>query len=256
VFTDYENKITQYNLIKKIGTIVPYGDNSYAVALQDGIYHWFPKNNQLRLIANPEKNIKGNRYNDGKVDINGRLWVGSMSMSMKPNKGALYKLESTGKYKKMIDSVSVSNGIVWNSLNTNMYYIDSPTRKIIEYTINSKTGTISNPKVAIQIPDSLGFPDGMTIDSDDHLWIALWNGYAVTEWNPISGQLLSIVNVPAKNVTSCAFGGSNLDTLYITTARSGMSANELIDFPQSGSVFCCPVGSTGVKTNYFGKINQ
>lgn len=140
-------------------------------------------------------------------------------------------------WKKMIDDVTISNGIVWSQDKTRMYYIDTPTQKVMAYDYDNETGKISNPEVAVNIPDGLGYPDGSTMDSEGMLWIAMWGGQAVTRWNPETGKLLERITIPALNVTSCAFGGRNLETLFITTARAGMSEEQISRFPESGGLF-------------------
>jgi sugar lactone lactonase YvrE len=151
----------------------------------------------------------------------------------------------------MIENVSVSNGIAWSPDSAKMYYIDTPTHEVKEYDYNNVSGEISSPKVAIEISPDLGYPDGMTIDEEGNLWIALWGGSAVGCWNPKTGKLVRKIEVPAKNVTSCAFGDDDLGTLYITTARTGTTDEELKKYPNAGGVFKTVPGVKGVKANYF-----
>jgi len=120
-----------------------------------------------------------------------------------------------------------------------------------DYDLNA--GTISNERVAVTVPETLGFPDGMAIDENDQLWVGLWNGNAVAHFDPLTGKLISKIEVPAHNVTACAFGGENLDTLYITTARIDMTAEELIKYPDAGSVFMAVPGVKGVQSTFFGE---
>jgi len=115
----------------------------------------------------------------------------------------------------------------------------------------SKTSTISNERIAVVIPESLGFGDGMTIDSEDKLWVGLWNGNAVGRFDPLTGKLLRKIEVPAHNVTSCSFGGKNFDTLYITTSSLDMNEEETKKYPLAGYVFEVHPGVEGVAGNYF-----
>jgi sugar lactone lactonase YvrE len=132
-----------------------------------------------------------------------------------------------------------------------MYYIDTPTRAVTAYDFNSQTGDISNPSTVIEIPKELGAPDGMTIDSEGMLWVALWGGFGVVRIDPESGSILSKVDVPAPQVTSCTFGGDSLDTLYITTARVGMHEDKLAEFPSSGNIFAVNPGVNGLPVTPF-----
>ena len=234
-----------------IGTVVPADSGKMMVALENGFYQLDPQSGSKMLIANPEENIPGNRFNDGKCDPAGRFWAGTMSTEGKQQAGALYLLDADGSVHKMIENVSTSNGIVWSLDATRMYYIDTPTRKVMAWNYNNTTGEISNPKTAIEVPQELGYPDGMTIDADGNVWIALWGGAAVACWNPETGELLRTIDVPAKNVTSCAFGDDDLGTLYITTARQGTSEEELEQFPHAGGVFKIRPGVKGVEAFFF-----
>jgi sugar lactone lactonase YvrE len=244
------NESKTYNMGSRIGTVVPVQSGGVLVALEKGIYKMGLQDTSMQLIAHPERNKTGNRYNDGKCGPAGRFWVGSMSTKGKKKHGALYCLDR-GKIHKKIDSVSISNGIVWSKDKTKMYYIDTPTREVREYNYDDKTGAITYNRVAVRIPDGKGYPDGMAIDSKDNLWIALWAGECVTCWNPENGTLLKEIKVPALNVTSCAFGGKNLDKLFITTARAGMNEEQLEKYPLSGSVFVADPGVKGVESSFY-----
>lgn len=202
-------------------------------------------------MAAPEADIPDNRFNDGKCDPAGRFWAGTMSTVGDKNAGALYRYDADSSIHKMVENVSISNGIVWSLDKTKMYYVDTPTQKVMVYDYNNLTGEISNAKVAVEIPNEMGSPDGMTIDAEGNLWVALWGGFAVTCWNPETGELIQTVKVPAKNVTSCAFGDADLGTLYITTAREGNNGEELEKYPLSGGVFKFRPGVKGVDAFFF-----
>lgn len=234
-----------------IGTVVPSESGNVIVALQNGIYQFNPETGTKKLIVDPEEDIPDNRFNDGKCDPAGRFWAGTMSTTGKKEAGALYRFDGDGSAHKMIENVSISNGIVWSLNFKNMYYIDTPTQKVMGYDYDNETGEISNPKVAIEIPEKMGSPDGMTIDADGNVWIALWGGSAVGCWNPETGELIRTIKVPAKNVTSCAFGDDDLGTLYITTARIGTDDNDLKKYPNAGGVFKIKPGVKGVEVFSF-----
>ncbi|MDD4107397.1 MAG: SMP-30/gluconolactonase/LRE family protein [Prolixibacteraceae bacterium] len=234
-----------------IGTVVPAKSGSVLVALQNGIYMLDPATGSKKLIVDPETEMPDNRFNDGKCDPAGRFWAGTMSLTGKKGAGALYRLDPDSSIHKMVDNVTTSNGIVWSAEGMKMYYIDTPTRKVMSYDYNNATGDISNPEVAVEVPEDMGAPDGMTIDAKGNLWIALWGGSAVGCWNPETGKLIRTISVPAKNVTSCAFGDDDLGTLYITTARQNTSEEELEKFPHAGGVFKIRPGVKGVKAFFF-----
>ncbi|MCU0392822.1 MAG: SMP-30/gluconolactonase/LRE family protein [Thermoflexibacter sp.] len=232
---------------KKVGTVVPTQDGNALVALQDGIYEIDLKTEKKKLLVErPEKNFPNNRFNDGKCDPAGRFWVGTMSMEGKPKVGNLFCFDNEGKIKPIYDSVSISNGIVWSLDSTKMFYIDTPTKEIKEFDYNIQTGEASFKKVAVRIPEGTGYPDGMTIDNEGKLWVAMWEGYGVLRFDPENGELLMKVEVPVARVTSCAFGGEKLDILYITTASIGAKEEELKQYPYTGGLFMIKTGHTGI----------
>lgn len=243
-----------HDLPERIGTVVPtHFNDKVIVALANGIFEFSRKGEKLKLLANPHPNQPQLRMNDGKCDPFGRLWVGSMHLKQTTGAASLYKIDHDGSFEQMIDSVTISNGIVWSLDGSKMYYIDTPTGEVAQYDFDPKTGAISNRKTAIKVPESMGYPDGSTIDSEGMIWIALWNGNCVTRWNPNTGELLQKVEVPAHNITSCAFGGKDLETLFITSSRLDMTEEELEQFPDAGSVFSVKVGVKGIESIPFGK---
>lgn len=239
-----------------VGTVVPAVSGKVLVALQNGIYSLDPKTGTKKFLIDPESNKPTNRFNDGKCDPSGRFWAGTMSTNGEQQAGALYRFDQDTSIHKMIDNVGTSNGIVWSADKTKMYYIDTPTMKVMVYDYDDKTGEITNPAVAVEIPEGIGYPDGMTIDENDNLWVALWGGSAVANFNPETGELLQKIDVPAKNVTSCAFGDEDLGTLYITTARESTSDEDLEKFPNAGGLFKIRPGVKGVKAFFFNDIEE
>lgn len=238
-----------------IGTVVPTESGNVLVALQNGIYSFDIKTGSKKLLVDPEENLLNNRFNDGKCDPAGRFWAGTMSTVGTKKNGALYRLNMDKSIHKMVENVSISNGIVWSIDRTKMYYIDTPTHQVMRYDYDDETGDITNPQVAVEIPADMGWPDGMTIDEKGNLWIALWGGFAVGCWNPETGKLVRTIKVPAKNVTSCAFGDDDLGTLYVTTAREDNSKEELEKYPNSGGVFKTRPGVKGVGAFFFNDNN-
>ncbi|MEM9339131.1 MAG: SMP-30/gluconolactonase/LRE family protein [Bacteroidota bacterium] len=234
-----------------ISTVVPVTDSLCIVALQDGAYFMDTNNGDLTHYVSLDTANTETRLNDGKCDPAGRFWVGSMHMPGKKADGKLYMIEEDGKVAVQMDSVTISNGIVWTKDQKTMYYIDTPTGEISAFDFDRRTGDIGNRRTAVNIPDTLGFPDGMAIDEEDKLWVGLWNGNAVARFDPENGSLMQKIKVPAHNVTACAFGGENLDSLFITSARIGMTPEELEKYPDAGSIFVAVPGVKGVKSDFF-----
>ncbi len=234
-----------------VGTVVPRKAGGVMVALQRGFARLDLNTEMLDFIADPEADKPGNRFNDGKCDPAGRFWAGTMPIEGAEPTGSLYCLHANLTVKKMLSPVTCSNGIAWSLDKKTMYYIDTPRMTVDAFDYDLATGKIANRRTAITIPPGIGSPDGCTLDAEGMLWIAHWGGSRVTRWNPASGQLLDTVPVPATNVTACAFGGPNLDRLYITTARVGLDSAALRQNPREGGLFVAQPGVTGLEACEF-----
>lgn len=235
-----------------IGAAVPEHSGQFILAMQYGLYRYNDETDELIKIIDPEEDKINNRFNDGKCDSRGRFWVGTMDLDGEKDCGSLYRFDVDGKIAKVVSPVSISNGIAWSPDEKFMYFIDTPTNKVSIYHYEESTGNISYHGIAVRFPAELGHPDGMTIDRDGMIWIAHWGGAMVSRWNPHTGKLLETIKIPAKNVTSCTFGGENLDELFITTARNGLSEADLATYPQSGGLFKVKTGVKGLPANYYG----
>ena len=242
-----------WDMGQRIGTVVPDQQGNAIVALQNGIYRLKLTDGSLELLAKAPYDLARFRFNDGKCDPAGRLWVGSMPMDGSQETAALYRMDHDYTLTRMIEGVTISNGIVWTADHSTMYYIDTPTMEVREYAFDVETGEIEFRRVAVTVPQGMGFPDGMTIDEEDKIWIGHWAGSAVYRWDPFTGQLLAKVEVAAKNVTSCDFGGENLGQLFITTASVGMSDEERKQLPHAGGLFITNPEVKGVKSFFFGR---
>ncbi|WP_121663177.1 SMP-30/gluconolactonase/LRE family protein [Metabacillus litoralis] len=242
-----ENKTFTFN--QYVGAAVPAQLGKMLLAMHDGIYRLDLETEDLILVANPETNQPHIRFNDGKCDSSGRFYIGTMALNIEKGKGALYRLDPSGHIHKILSSVTISNGLAWSPDEKFMYYIDTPTGEVTVFSYDKQTGSISSKKTSVVIPNEMGSPDGMTIDSDGMIWVAHWDGSRVTQWNPYTGKQLDEVVVPVKHVTSCTFGGEHLDELYITTARQGLSEEELEKYPLSGGLFKVKTKAKGMKGN-------
>lgn len=240
--------IHNIDLESMVGTVVPSSGEFFAVAAQEtGIFGIREDGTTLKIGDFPGDAVPNVRFNDGKCDPRGRLWVGTMHQQAREGAGKLYMFEGDSLLVKQA-GVTISNGIVWDTGINVMYYIDTPTKSVYAYDYNPGTGEISNRRVVIEIPRDTGSPDGMSIDAEGKLWIAHWGGYGVYRWNPENGELMDKIEVPAPNVTSCAFGGKDLKTLYITTAKAGMSKEQLEKYPLSGSLFVIETDTKGTES--------
>ncbi len=236
-----------------VGTVVPRKQGGLVLAMHHGFYTLDTETASLTFLNDPEADCPNNRFNDGKCDAAGRFWAGTMPMMGSEPAGALYCLHPNGEVRPAIRNVTCSNGLAWSPDQETMYFIDTPTRVVMAYDFDITAGTICNPRVAVRIPEGEGVPDGMTIDEEGMIWVAQWGGYQVSRWNSYTGKRLDVIKIPAAHVTSCTFGGENLDELYITTARSGLDEATLSQQPLAGGLFCVRTDVKGYPACQYGK---
>ena len=203
---------------------------------------------RLPILENPNSRM---RYNDGKVDPQGNFWIGSMHKGFEKESGTLYRVRPNGQVDPMVPNTTISNGMAWNDTGSTFYFIDSPTYRVFSFHSDQTGQMLTERKECIHIPETMGIPDGMCMDAEGMLWIAHWGGGQVSRWNPRKGQLLEKIHVPAQQVTSCCFGGKDLNVLYMTTARGGLTKEQLRSSPLSGGLFSYIPGVSGKKANYF-----
>jgi len=238
---------------KPITAVVPRcKKGGYIAAFSDGIYFLDEDGAMGGLIVNPEHEKAGNRFNDGKCGPAGRFWVGSMDAQGGAGAGALYKIEKNLGYLTMLSGCDISNGIVWNSAADRMYYTDTLSGEISAFDYCQKDGTISNRSVAYKLGAGEGLPDGMTIDSEDMVWAAVWGGGKVIRIDPEKHEKLLEIYLPVPHVSSVAFGGAGLTQLFITSARLGLSKAQIEEYPHSGGLFSVETGIRGTKLHRFG----
>ncbi|MBP1966549.1 SMP-30/gluconolactonase/LRE family protein [Paenibacillus aceris] len=235
-----------------VGAVVCAGNDEVVLATQSGFQSYHLQQRTRTPLVDPEDHLPSNRFNDGKCDGQGRFWAGTMEIIEKEATGSLYVLETDYSYRKVYEGVGVSNGIAWSIDENEMYYIDSMKKLVLAFDFDAEKGEISRPRTLIDFASEQGFPDGMTIDEEGMLWIAHWDGWQVSRWDPRTGVKLDSIAVPAAKVTSCIFGGEGLDTLYITTARKGLEKDQAGDQPYAGGIFAVKPGVKGTKTHTFG----
>ena len=236
-----------------IGAVVICKDGNFLTALKNGFGFVNRENGEVTMVANPESGIIGNRFNDGKCGPDGRFWAGTMSHTDEPEKGSLYVFDTDHSVTKKINNVSISNGMAWSADHKTFYYIDTPTFTVAAYDFDKTAGDISRKRVVINIAKEDGSPDGMTIDSEGMLWIAHWDGWQITRWDPNTGIKLFSFRMPAARITSCAFGGGELEDLYITSASRDLTEDQLAGQPLAGSLFVIKnIGVKGLPAFEFG----
>lgn len=240
-----------WQLGQMVGCIVPITNEKLVCALQDQLLMLNTVSGETKYLAALEADLPDNRANDGKADAAGRLWVGTLHLPGENQHASLYSIDKNLVVKKQLDKLNMSNGLGWSPDNIIMYLIDTPNREVFQFDFSLTDGELSNQQLIFQFDESQGSPDGMCVDAEGMLWIAFYGGNSVRRFDPVTRAQLAEVAVAAENVTCCCFGGKELDTLYITTARQGMSDEQLKKFPDSGSVFSIKPGVKGVKGNRF-----
>lgn len=242
-----------YDIGVPVGAVVPSaGTGDFVMACAAGFARLHPDGG-VQLLAQPESAaVRRMRMNDGKCDPSGAFWAGSMAWDKTEGAGTLYRLGPHGDLRAMRHRVTISNGLAWSADGTQMYFIDTPTQRIDRFDVHPD-GPLTNRTTVVTIDPRDGQPDGMTIDAEDCLWVALWNGWSVRRYSP-AGELLATVEVDAPQVSSCCFGAPGLDTLFITTSQEDMTAGKRERYPNSGRLFCAEVDAAGRPADRYGPV--
>ena len=234
---------------EQIGCLCPRAGGGFVAGLKGGFAFVDLALGTIDRLGGPESDRPGNRVNDGKVDGQGRLWTGTMDDAEVASTGALYRLGLDRRWRTMDDGYVITNGPAFSPDGRTLYHTDTLKRAIYAFDL-AEDGSLSNKRVFIAIPERDGYPDGMTVDAEGCLWVAHFGGWRVTRFDP-AGRPLRMVALPVANVTSCAFGGASLETLYITTATKGLSATEAARQPLAGGLFAVEVGASGLHTSAY-----
>ncbi|MQL65528.1 SMP-30/gluconolactonase/LRE family protein [Streptomyces vinaceus] len=220
-----------------VGAVKPRAGGGLVLNLRDGVGLLDPDDTFRWLHREP---VAGRRGNDAAVAPDGSLLAGTMRYDEAPGGGTLSRVTGDGTATVLLDDATVSNGTGWSPDGRLMYYIDTPTRRIDVLDFGGD-GTIAGRRPLAEIEEGAGFPDGLTVDADGCVWVALWDGGAVRRYTP-SGELDRVIELPVPRVTCCAFGGPGLTDLYVTTARVGLTAPH----PLAGSLLVVPGAGKGV----------
>ncbi|WP_073065600.1 SMP-30/gluconolactonase/LRE family protein [Fodinibius roseus] len=244
------NRNRAHDVGEHLGAIGLRREGGLVMALQSGFAFYDPADRQITPITDPEADRTGTRFNDGKSDPSGRFWAGTLSYELEKGAGSLYSLDQNLEVEVRLQDLTISNGMAWSE--DRFFFIDTPTRQVMAFAYDQESGDIANPEVLRTVDEEEGYPDGMTIDREGALWVALYGGNKVIRIDPASGQTLFEVHLPVPQVTSCTFGGSEFRELYITTAREHMSSKEIQRWPLSGSLFKASVPFAGSPAHRFG----
>jgi len=230
---------------KPVGSAGLRRGGGLVLAVEDGFALLDPawqRLDQVAVIAHPGPPA---RFNDGKCDPAGRFLAGTMAYDQTPGAGSVHRLSQDLTVTRLLDGVTISNGLAWTADGATLYYIDSPTQGVDAFDYDTETGRLGNRRRVVDIPAAAGLPDGMTIDADGCLWVALYRGSAVHRYTP-DGRLDTVLSFPVTNVTCPVFGGAGLGVLYVTSARDGLGERQLAAQPHAGAVFAADVGARGL----------
>lgn len=243
-FDPADGRHAVYDVGQPVGAVTPTLKGDWLAAVRDGFLRLDPHTGATRLTAIVEDEQPDNRMNDGYCDARGRFWAGTMSMAHERHAGALYRLDPDGRVTCLLHHVTTSNGIDWSLDQRLMYYVDTGTQRIDVFDFDLDAGEIANRRTFVAIPERAGKPDGLVVDADGCVWLALWGGGALHRYTP-DGGLERAIALPVTHPTKCAFGGPDLSDLYITSARSPVPIASRGTQPQAGHLLHCRPGVAG-----------
>jgi L-arabinonolactonase len=233
-----------WSLPALVGALAIRERGGLVLALRTGIHTFDLTSGELTFVADPEGELPGTRYNDGTVDPAGRFWIGGMVLTGEPRAAGMYRFSADGVAVKVLSGIGCANGAGFSPDGTVMYHTDSDTRTITRYEFDAATGDIRNPTVFVSDDDCT--PDGLTVDAQGFVWSAKWDGSRIVRYAP-DGSIDRVIPVPVQRPTSVTFGGPDLRTLIITTARNDLTPEELETQPLAGRLLVIDdAGVTGL----------
>ena len=228
------------------------GQPGLAVTLRRGLALFDPATGALVRLDEPEREREGNRFNDGKCDTHGRFWGGTMDFACEAPTGALYRFDAEGRATRAVDlGWIVTNGPTWSLDGRTIFVNDTVRRRVLAYAFDAATGELGASREWLVLAEEDGHPDGMTTDAAGRLWIAHWGGACVTCHDPDSAAELARITLPTAHVTNVAFGGPDLRTLYISSARFGLTSAQLAAQPLAGALFAIELDAEGLPAHRY-----
>jgi sugar lactone lactonase YvrE len=232
---DAQGQLSEWPTPMRVGSLAPRASGGFIGGTEDGIAAIDLDANRFEILFNPEEQLPGNRFNDGKVDRRGRFWAGTMDDNERADSGALYRIAPDLNCIAFDTGYRVTNGPAFSPSGNRMYHNDSA-RQVTYVFDRDPDGVSRDRAVFLEFSDGDGFPDGMTVDSEGCLWIAFWDGSCVRRFSP-DGEWLQTIEMPVARPSSCAFGGPDLDRLYVTSASIGLDESAREMQPNAGGLF-------------------
>jgi sugar lactone lactonase YvrE len=230
---------------KLIGSIGFREQGGWIAALQDGLYFVDPDTGSFEAVARPEADLPDNRFNDGRVDRQGRFWAGTMNDRRRDPTGSLYRFDPDRSLSRHLTDIIVPNSLAWSPESERMYFADTYRHRIMSFDFDAASGTLSGERLFADCLGGPGRPDGSAIDEDGCLWNAEYAGSRLVRYTP-GGRIDRVIPMPFSNPTCCTFGGLRLETLFVTSARQRLSPEQLALEPLAGSVLALAVGARGL----------
>jgi sugar lactone lactonase YvrE len=235
----------QWPVPETVGALARRAAGGLVLALRSGFHFLDLDTGAIRPVARPELERAENRFNDGKPDRRGRFWAGSMHDPEVAPTGALYRLDPDGTCHRMVDGFVCPNALCWSPDGRTMYHADTPQRVVWAWDSDPDRGEIANRRVFARISPDDGAPDGATVDAEGFVWLAHWGGWQLTRHDP-TGRTERVIRLPVQCPTCPAFGGPDLDVLYVTSATVGLSPAELAAQPCAGGILALDPGVRGL----------
>jgi sugar lactone lactonase YvrE len=220
------------------------------LALADGFGLLDELTGETQVLALVGQDDPSSLMNDGKCDPAGRFWAGTLTDAPRRGASALYRLETDLSVTTVLEGVTISNGLGWSPERDRMYYVDTGEGGLDIFDYDETTGEIRGRRRLADVPSEVGVPDGLTVDAEGYVWLAIYGGSSVRRYSP-EGGLDGVVALPVSQVTSCAFGGPNLEHLYVTTASEGFTPRKRVREPHAGGLFRCMPGVKGLPAYEF-----
>lgn len=249
-YSPADKQLDDWTTPERLGSFALVVESDYLICgFASGFAYFKPQSGELQSLEKVEQNNPGTRLNDGRADRQGRFWAGSMVESGDQNTGALYCLDQQLQVTRKVSGLTISNGLCWSPDSTVMYHTDTPSRLIHAYDFDAATGAIANQRCLVRTEKGC-FPDGSTVDAEGYIWNAQWGASQVVRYSPI-GEVDFILPLPVSQPTCVAFGGPQLDRLFITSATQGLDVQALLAEPEAGNVLVFQTNITGTPDSRF-----